>query len=159
MPGAPICDVASANYVAVYGTSDPSTGIPVPADAAEGTFFRNSQIAVKDIPDGTSTTFLAGERSVQMGPAAWAGSVTGANLYTPGFGPVEDGPGMALGQAKRPPGATNAEVNEYSSRHAGGANFVFADGHVAFITNAIDPAVYKALATRAKGEPIPGGPF
>jgi prepilin-type N-terminal cleavage/methylation domain-containing protein/prepilin-type processing-associated H-X9-DG protein len=157
--GTTICDVASANYAAVYGLSDPSVGIADPADAAEGCFFRNSKIGIKDITDGTSTTFLVGERSVQMGPATWVGSVTGAQVYTAGFGPVEDGPGMTLGQAKRPPGAGNQEVNEYSSRHSGGANFLFADGHVAFISGGIDPAIYKALATRSGGEPISGGPY
>jgi prepilin-type processing-associated H-X9-DG protein/prepilin-type N-terminal cleavage/methylation domain-containing protein len=157
--GPPICDVASANYAAVYGNEDPSTGISDPADTAEGCFFRNSKIGIKDIPDGTSTTFLVGERSVNMGPVTWVGAVTGAQIYTAGFGPVEDGPGMTLGQVKRPPGAGNQEVNEYSSRHTGGANFLFADGHVAFINGGIDPTIYKALATRSGGEPISGGPY
>jgi prepilin-type processing-associated H-X9-DG protein len=79
-------------------------------------------------------------------------------MYEPLNGPqVEDGSGMVLGQARRPPGAPNGEVNEFSSRHHGGANFVFADGHVAFIPASIDPAIYQALATRAGGEPISGG--
>jgi prepilin-type N-terminal cleavage/methylation domain-containing protein/prepilin-type processing-associated H-X9-DG protein len=159
MPGPPICTVASANYVAVYGHSDPTSGLSDPASSAEGCFFRNSQIAIKDITDGTSNTFLVGERSVQMGPATWVGSVTGAQIYTAGFGAVEDGPGMTLGQVNRPPGSSDQEANEYSSRHSGGANFLFADGHVTFIAAGIDRTIYKALATRANGEPIPGGSF
>jgi prepilin-type processing-associated H-X9-DG protein/prepilin-type N-terminal cleavage/methylation domain-containing protein len=158
-PGAVICDVASANYIGVYGLSDPGPGITDPADAAEGVFFRNSSIAMQEITDGTAQTFLVGERTVKMGPASWVGAVTGASLYTPGFGPVEDGPGMTIGQAKHPPGSDDAEVNEFLSRHPGGANFLFADGHVAFIPNTIDPVIYKALATRGKGEPIPAGSF
>jgi prepilin-type N-terminal cleavage/methylation domain-containing protein/prepilin-type processing-associated H-X9-DG protein len=149
--GTVICDVASANYVGVFGDSEPGVD-------GEGVFFRNSTIALKDITDGTASTFLDGERSVKMGPATWTGSVTGAKLYQPLNGPqIEDGSGMVLGQARRPPGAPNGEVNEFSSRHNGGANFAFADGHVAFILASIDPAIYQALATRAGGEPIPGG--
>ena len=41
----------------------------------------------------------------------------------------------------------------FSSRHAGsGAGFVFADGHTAFISDAIDMTAYRALSTRAGGE-------
>jgi prepilin-type processing-associated H-X9-DG protein/prepilin-type N-terminal cleavage/methylation domain-containing protein len=152
-PGTDICDVASANYVGAFGPSEPGV-------EGECVFYRNSQVGTKDITDGTSTTFLAGERSVKMGPATWTGSVTKSNLYEPNNGPqVEAGAGMVLGQARRPPNTANGEVNEFSSRHSSGANFVFADGHVALITSDIDPVVYRALATRAGGEAIPGGGF
>ena len=143
-------EVASANYVGVFGKTEPGVD-------GEGVFFRNSKIALKDITDGTAQTLLVGERTVRIGPTTWAGSVTGAKLYQPATGPqVEDGSGMVLGQAHRPPGSPNLEVNEFGSRHGGGANFVFADGHVNFLPSSIDPKVYEALATRAGGEPIPG---
>jgi prepilin-type N-terminal cleavage/methylation domain-containing protein/prepilin-type processing-associated H-X9-DG protein len=152
-PGQPICEVVSSAYVAVFGTGEPG------ADG-DGVFFRNSEIAIKDITDGTSTTFLAGERSTKMGPATWTGSVTGAKMYNAENGPqIEDGSGMCLGQAHHPPGTPNAEVNEFSSYHTGGANFVFADGHVAFILGHIDAKVYQALATRSGNEVVSGGGF
>jgi prepilin-type N-terminal cleavage/methylation domain-containing protein/prepilin-type processing-associated H-X9-DG protein len=153
-PGPAICTVAWSSYVAVFGTGEPGVD-------GDGVFSRNSAVAIKDITDGTSTTFLAGERSAKMGPATWTGSVTGAKMYNAENGPqVEDGSGMVLGQAKRPPGMPNAEVNEFSSHHAsGGANFVFADGHVTFVSSAIDSKIYQALATRAGNEVIPGGSF
>jgi prepilin-type N-terminal cleavage/methylation domain-containing protein len=65
-PGPVICDVASANYAGVFGNSEPGVD-------GEGIFFRNSTVAIKDITDGTSTTFLVGERSVKMGPNIWTG--------------------------------------------------------------------------------------
>jgi prepilin-type processing-associated H-X9-DG protein len=40
------------------------------------------------------------------------------------------------------------------SRHAGGVNAAFMDGHVAFIKNSIDPPTWRALGTRAGGEVI-----
>jgi prepilin-type N-terminal cleavage/methylation domain-containing protein/prepilin-type processing-associated H-X9-DG protein len=145
-----ICEVASANYVGVFGNSEPGVD-------GEGVFFRNSQIAIKDITDGTAQTLLAGERTVKVGPATWAGTVTGATLYEPGNGPqVEDGSGMVLGQARHAPGAPGCEVNEFASRHGSGANFAFADGHVAFLTSTLDAKVFQALATRSGGEPISG---
>jgi len=38
------------------------------------------------------------------------------------------------------------------SRHPGGVNVLMADGSGQFVTDAVDPAVWKALATRAGGE-------
>jgi prepilin-type N-terminal cleavage/methylation domain-containing protein/prepilin-type processing-associated H-X9-DG protein len=43
----------------------------------------------------------------------------------------------------------------YASMHTGGANFVMADGSVRFISETINLATFKALGTRAGGEPIP----
>ena len=45
------------------------------------------------------------------------------------------------------------------SLHPGGVNVVFNDGHVAFIKNAISPARWQALATRAGGEIVPADAF
>jgi prepilin-type processing-associated H-X9-DG protein len=40
----------------------------------------------------------------------------------------------------------------FASRHPGGANFVFADGHVGFVSEDIDLATYRAFSTRAEQE-------
>jgi len=40
------------------------------------------------------------------------------------------------------------------SRHPGGVNVVMADGSGQFVSDSVDPAVWKALATRAGGEAL-----
>lgn len=40
----------------------------------------------------------------------------------------------------------------FGSFHAGGTNFAFADGHVEFVADGIEPAVYVAMASRDGGE-------
>jgi prepilin-type N-terminal cleavage/methylation domain-containing protein/prepilin-type processing-associated H-X9-DG protein len=40
------------------------------------------------------------------------------------------------------------------SRHSGGVNLALADGSIRFVTNGIDPNTWRALATRAGGEPV-----
>jgi prepilin-type processing-associated H-X9-DG protein len=42
------------------------------------------------------------------------------------------------------------------SMHSGGANFVYADGHVSFVNDSIPQATLKALTTR-KGEEVING--
>ena len=41
------------------------------------------------------------------------------------------------------------------SRHPGGVNALFGDGHVAFVRDAIDARLWRGLATRAGGEVVP----
>lgn len=149
-----ICDVATANYVGMYGNSEP--GID-----GTGLFFRNSRIRLREIADGTSHTIAVGERSHALGQSTWVGSVTGA-LLAPGVADgigtyeVEHGATMILGQAgeHKSPGDPTGEADMFHSLHSGGVNFVFADAHVSFLTTAMDPEVFEALATRAGGETI-----
>ena len=145
----PICDVASANYVGMYGNSEPGVN-------GSGLFFRNSAVRFREITDGTSQTIAVGERSHALGESTWVGSVTGA-LLVPGPADgvgvyeVEHGSTMVLGQAgeNKGPGDPTGEPDMFHSFHSGGVNFVFADAHVAFLTPDLDPKVFEALSTRA----------
>jgi prepilin-type N-terminal cleavage/methylation domain-containing protein/prepilin-type processing-associated H-X9-DG protein len=152
--GTPICDVAESNYVAVYGTGEPGSD-------GDGMFFRNSKVTTKDITDGTSKTLAAGERTHQLGPATWVGSVTGAALYpqdenNQAQNVMEGGPGMTLGHAgeNATPGSDHQDINQFYSLHGSGAHFLFADGHVTFLRSDMNYDTYLALATRAGGETI-----
>jgi prepilin-type processing-associated H-X9-DG protein len=152
-PTATICDVASANYIGVFGTSEPGVN-------GDGVFFRDAKLAFRHISDGTSVTIIVGERSHRLCQATWVGSVTGANLYPPpgSTAPpvVDNATGMILGHTGdgNGPGSANSYVNQFSSMHGRGANFVFADGHVQFLVEEIDYKVYLALSTRAGGEVV-----
>jgi prepilin-type N-terminal cleavage/methylation domain-containing protein/prepilin-type processing-associated H-X9-DG protein len=44
----------------------------------------------------------------------------------------------------------------FGSEHSGGANFTFADGHVAFLSETIDTDLYQGLSTITGDEPISG---
>jgi prepilin-type N-terminal cleavage/methylation domain-containing protein/prepilin-type processing-associated H-X9-DG protein len=152
-----ICSVAPSNYVGMSGVSEPGPD-------GEGLFFRNSSIAFRDITDGLSQTIAVGERAHLLGVATWSGSVTGAYLFDDdgdsiGSADVETGPGMILGHSGEGigPGSSRSEPNQFYSLHAPrGANFLFADGHVAFLKATMNYKSYVALSTRAGNESISG---
>ncbi len=158
LSGAPkqtICEVASANYIGVFGTTEPGVN-------GDGIFFRDAKLALRNITDGTSQTMAVGERSHGLCQATWVGAVLNANLYPPPGSPappvVDNSTGMVLGHTGdgNGPGSLDSHVNQFSSMHGQGANFLFADWHVQFLDESIEYRTYMALSTRAGGEVIGG---
>lgn len=153
-PIARICDVGSSNYVAMFGTTEPGVG-------GDGISFRDSRVGVRDIIDGTSTTLMVGERSQSLGEATWTGAVLGAMLMPDGSdgvgsGPPENSSSFVLGHSGDgfTPGDPQSHGNQFFSRHADGVHFLFADGHVGFLTRHMNYNVYTALSTRAGNEVV-----
>lgn len=153
-----LCMVAPANLVGCFGVGEPGVD-------GEGVFFRNSAVRIADILDGSSTTFVVGERSFRYAEATWVGAVTGA-----AHGPTVNSPLPFLeshasnfvlahtGETYQGPGYPE-ETNHFSAIHTGGGNFAFADGHVGFLSRNTTYGTYKALSTRAGGETIRNGDY
>ncbi|MCY2943087.1 MAG: DUF1559 domain-containing protein [Planctomycetota bacterium] len=152
------CTVAPANYVGNFGVGEPGVD-------GDGIFYRNSTVRIGDITDGTSTTLMAGERSFYHSESTWVGAVTGSNqVPTPGSPlplQLENASNFVLahtGETFKGP-ANPEEINHYTSRHTGGGNFVFGDGHVGYLSRSTTYQIYKALSTRSKGEVISNGDY
>jgi len=162
-----IYTVGTSNYVGVYGTGE----IGEAPGRGNGTFFRNSRIAVGQMTDGSSNTVVVGERSCNLSYATWTGRAVGGWLFTTAsfeggtnkFNPdPEESFCMILGPIEfededglpRTPNFPSAHVEDYYSRHPGGVNFLFGDGSVRFVKNSINPQIYASLATRNGGEVI-----
>ncbi len=121
-------------------------------------FFTTVASKVSEITDGLSHTLFAGE-TIQGDLAI------GSNLWTNG-NRLNSTMRVACNPINWPPGdkngpcgylldaatGTNIANGAFQSRHPGGANFGYGDGHITFLQDSIDLIVYKALATRAGGE-------
>lgn len=120
--------VAKSNYIAVIGLFD------VNYQKNNGIMYRGSSNKMADITDGTSNTFMLGERNYRCAQGAWVG-----NRNVPGSGP--QGCDYTLGRISVPLNSPNNNTNHctegFASQHPGGALFAYADGSVHFISETI----------------------
>ncbi len=141
---------------------------------SDGIMYPNSFIRAGQITDGTSNTFVMGE-SVHAHPYGLGPGYLGSGGDDSG-GPTAWWIGIALLESdpeqlqsigrvllstlnpvnslfRAPLEPQFANEVPFGSDHPGGAQFVFCDGHVEFIQDAIDINAYQWLSTRA-GEEI-----
>jgi len=119
----------------------------VEASEGDGTFVANTGldkgIYFRHFTDGLSKTIAVGERDSRLDGSVWIGMVEGideAASRVVGFGEHMFNEG--------------GHFDDFYSQHPGGMNVVFADGHVAFLSNSMDEGTFQALSTRAGGEPV-----
>jgi prepilin-type processing-associated H-X9-DG protein len=165
---APLAVFSRSNYVACAGTRDvwaDPDGTLIP-QYANGVFFRNSKIRIKDVTDGLSQTMFFAEQTPAHSDSTWVGVVPGAWTYPTPFyslaGPdvaapqveFHSGPGLYENPpAIKPPNDMfPGYVDETHSEHPGGCNILMGDGGVHWASDTIDPQVWAAMATRAGGE-------
>jgi prepilin-type N-terminal cleavage/methylation domain-containing protein/prepilin-type processing-associated H-X9-DG protein len=154
-----LTSAATNSYAACYGAEGNLNAFP---DQGNGVFFRNSQIAVRDILDGTSFTLAIGERCAMFTQTPWAGVMTAGTVrITPGA-PVWSttfvgAPTMVLAHVgSHMLNNDNSQPYDFFSPHPNAVNFLFADGSVHPISTMTDVGVLMAMATRAGGEVVPG---
>lgn len=159
----PITD--DPGYTAAYGSYTGVCG----GTTHDGSMIWSRGIRFAEITDGTSQTLLIGERpppgrllagswyTLDVGDFSWLldeywlGGRRGAMpvSWTRDVGRCRGPFWFGPGRVENP-----CDCNHFWSLHPGGANFVFADGSVRFLSYSAAP-VMVPLATRAGGEVIP----
>ncbi|MDR3635538.1 MAG: DUF1559 domain-containing protein [Isosphaeraceae bacterium] len=182
--GNPLATMTPSSYAASVGNdlTDSATGLNNDG-LGNGVMFRNSGIRVADITDGTSLTIMVGERAWANVNGVWAGVVTNGStrrgtlnrcpttgaLFYPAATLVQ-----AHGHLLNTDTDEDGGLDDFSSLHPGGANFVFADGSVRFLKTVLrdtgqtasggsvyspSSLVLQALTTRSGGEVISADAF
>ncbi len=125
---------------------------PVDSDN-NGLLFLNSQVRYSDILDGSSNTILFGELLPTTAELGWASGTraTLRNTSSLNTGVISanrpQDPALQQDDARG-----GMRVGGFDSMHPGGANFAIADGSVRFLSQTIDPGLYRQLGNRADGE-------
>jgi len=146
-PRLPEADIAPAPIEHVPGEQDTSVAV------IEGAFGNDNAASVADIKDGASNTILVGEATQQRNTSVAFGPYWGAGVHTCCHGRTSSSVAVSPCGTQNPLtgiryGAINFDNNcngtnqqyawQFGSFHSGGAQFVFADGSVKFISQSVD---------------------
>jgi prepilin-type N-terminal cleavage/methylation domain-containing protein/prepilin-type processing-associated H-X9-DG protein len=156
--------LATSNYVASSGTAQ-NTGYNDMGGVLYGFADSSLGLPIHKITDGLSKTFLVGER---CGAESYAAIAAGGGQYAAvwlGNGSARNDSAQSSGRCYGRAGPnTNHMINTfidggttsafyYSSRHSGGAQFVFCDGSVQFLPENTDAGVLVNFSARSDGSP------
>lgn len=173
--GNPAWTVSASDYIAISGLLGGFVGNYFPNGIPDqnGILNDNFQVSFAMIKDGTSNTWMVGEcagapnvyvqgnrlfasppydptsTGMYISGNAWADETNGdqwlgGNTYD-GLNPNSGGP-CAI---------NCANIQGFFAFHTGGANFLFADGHVQFITQGLDPKIVILLTSFRDGQIVP----
>jgi prepilin-type N-terminal cleavage/methylation domain-containing protein/prepilin-type processing-associated H-X9-DG protein len=157
-----ICAAAPSSYAATVG--DDASEVDAPT--GDGVFYRNSKTRLKDITDGLTKTTFIGDRAWADTHSIWAGApdmaVTRPGELNPWQTATAPAQWLILVHNNwiNITSDSDGGLDDFSSKHVGGANIMFGDGSVRFVRSITaddqDHRDFWAMGTRAGNEIIQG---
>ncbi|QJW94812.1 DUF1559 domain-containing protein [Frigoriglobus tundricola] len=167
--------VSASDYIGISGLLGSLTGKFYPGASFDhnGVLTDNFQVRIGDITDGTSNTWVVGEQGgapnvYGSGPKVLASppyDPTATGLYISGNGWADENNGDqwfggSSFDGTNPVGGGTCMINcsniqGFFSFHTGGANFLYADGHVQYVPQSLDPKTAILLISFRDGMVIP----
>ncbi len=137
--------VSMSNYLGVNGSllfqhlgqwydAESTPGNPATYVGGNGILFMDSKINIAAVTDGTSNTLIVGERDYRHNGALWAGTTNTNGGYANRHFCLSTAGYTDLGRDHK---INGLDPNAFSSRHVGGAQFVYCDGSVHFLSQSI----------------------
>jgi len=146
-------NIAVTTYAGCYNDEE----VPINVDN-HGLMFLNSKVRFSEIYDGSTHTLLIGETRVRDEDLGW---VSGTRATLRNTNKIEI-PTARFGQPEQPPAEPKAQdvaaslfVGGFGGHHPGGFQAAFADGAARFVTENVDPAIWKLVGNRSDGKLVP----
>jgi prepilin-type N-terminal cleavage/methylation domain-containing protein/prepilin-type processing-associated H-X9-DG protein len=172
--GTSLANATPSSYTVCCGGDESDTD----AETGAGVFYRNSKTRMADITDGASHTLLIGERAWANANGIWAGAIAnavcrrGPNNPCPGSGEGSyPAATLVLSHSHLNNATTDTDggLDDFSSEHPGGSNFLYGDGSVHYLRSipgdmpdggyTPESLVFQALGTRAGSENLSTSPI
>jgi prepilin-type N-terminal cleavage/methylation domain-containing protein len=115
----------------------------------DGLVFRRSRVRLKDVTDGTTATYLLGEKYID--PATLASGESDDDDQCLSSGHDRDVLRVGLGPPVQDRPGHEPKAISFGSSHASGCGMATADGAVSVVGYDIDPLVHRAKASRNDG--------
>lgn len=166
------CGASSSGEVFVDIYTSETKVVEINGDAskvADGPFYRNSRVKLRQVTDGLSNTIFFGEHSSALSEKTWVGVVPSASTH-PLFASPENGSDAAATLVLVHAGPSGGElditglpivhpinfptyhVGQMFAEHLGGGNVGLGDGSVRFVTDDVDLLLWAEYSSIGEGE-------
>lgn len=142
-----------ANFISIDGQSGPATQDDAETfrrwpllRLANGVVSARSEYAQKDVTDGTSNTYLLGEKCINVDSYEDGFSIADRGFALIGYAPDT----IRMTPISLPPvrDSTSSSFSQFGSVHPSTCRFAFCDGSVRSINYDVDPEVHRSFGNR-----------
>lgn len=139
-------DAATSCYAFSNGTLGPGNLVHTTKYKNDGAFIYRNATTMTDFQDGLSSSFLVGEvlrPDTNESSNVWSYAIANADSLRTTTNRLNTIPGDGV--------TVELRNGAFGSFHTSGGNFVYGDGHVAFMDESIELSVYQSLSSIADG--------